>query len=60
MWYEGLNYVFVFDYVGIMFVYINFDLIGCNLMEFKDDDGVFIVVEMVWYVKFGGGMIDYM
>ena len=44
--YEGNNYVFVFDDKGIMLAHIKKDLIGKNLWDLQDPDGVYIIREL--------------
>ncbi len=59
--YDGGNgYVFITDYSGVMLVHIKRDLIGKNLIDLKDPNGVYLIRDLIKAAKAGGGYVEYM
>lgn len=60
MRFEGTNYVFVFDYDGVNVSHIKESLIGKNLIDLKDSEGVRVVSDLIDQAKAGGGALRYL
>lgn len=57
---KGDLYIFAIDYNGVMVAHGNNQkIIGKNMMESKDPDGVFFIKEFIKAGKQGGGWVDY-
>lgn len=59
MRYEGDNYVFVFDYDSVTLVHAKKDLIGKDLSDLTDPDGVRVIDGLVEVARAGGGAFPY-
>ncbi len=56
---NGAGYVFVFNEKGTTIVHIEKSLVGKNLWNLQDPDGVYIVRELTKVAKEGGGFVQY-
>lgn len=59
MRFEGDNYIFVFDYDSVTLVHAKADLIGKDLSDLVDSNGVHIIDGLVTAAKAGGGYLLY-
>ncbi len=57
---NGVGYIFVTDYNGTMLVHVKKSLIGKNLYDLKDPNGVYLIRELIEAAKKGGGFVEYM
>ncbi|WP_269584832.1 methyl-accepting chemotaxis protein [Roseibium sp. Sym1] len=57
---NGENYVFVFDNNSVTISHANEKLIGKNLTDLKDANGVRIIPELVNVARSGGGTLQYL
>lgn len=58
--YDGGNgYIFVYDYEGTTLVMPNDDAIGKNLINTRDQNGVYLVRELIKQAQNGGGKVSY-
>ena len=55
----GTGYVFVFDDKGVTIVHVKKSLIGKNLWNLQDPDGVYVIRELVKAALEGGGFVHY-
>lgn len=57
---EGELYIFVIDFNGKMLAHgSNQSLVGKDMIETKDPDGVYLFKEFIKTAKQGGGWVDY-
>ncbi len=55
----GTGYVFVFTDDGVTVVHVKKSLIGKNLWNLQDTDGVYVIRELIKVAKSGGGFVQY-
>ena len=55
----GTGYVFVFTDDGVTVVHVKKSLIGKNLWNLQDTDGVYVIRELIKVAKNGGGFVQY-
>ncbi|NVK35402.1 MAG: methyl-accepting chemotaxis protein [Rhodobacteraceae bacterium] len=60
MRYDGNNYIFVFDYDATTIVHPSEKLLGKQMTDLKDPNGVRVIVELVNVAKAGGGLLEYL
>lgn len=56
---NGSGYVFVFTDDGVTVVHVKKSLIGKNLWDLQDTDGVYVIRELIKVAKSGGGFVQY-
>jgi len=57
---DGTNYIFVFDNNSVTLSHVNTKLIGKDLSDLKDTNGVRIIPELVKRAQAGGGSLQYL
>lgn len=56
---DGSDYVFLLDAAGNFVVHPNADLVGRNMMDRQDPNGVYFAREMLREARNGGGSVAY-
>ncbi|WP_373235618.1 methyl-accepting chemotaxis protein [Cohaesibacter celericrescens] len=56
---DGVGYIFVYKWDGTNLVLPNKDLVGKNLIDMKDANGLYLVRELIAMAKKDGGSLEY-
>ena len=59
MRFDNGNYIYAYNYDGVVKFHVKEALIGKNLLELKDKSGIFLIKEMISVAKSGGGFLAY-
>lgn len=57
--YQDNEYIFAVDFTGTIFAHANPDLVGQNLFDVQDNNGVYIMQEMIAAARAGGDVVYY-
>jgi len=57
--FEGDNYIYVYDMQGTALVHPKASIVGTDMMNFSDDNGVMIIQEMIRFARADGGWVGY-
>jgi len=57
--FEGNNYIYAYNFDGISLVHPNPDIVGSDLSNFADSNGVLIVRDLIAHARGDGGYVAY-